>query len=278
MLYGKPVREKILNITREKVRDLNQKGVNPTLSIVGMEQDEEANTYLRNIRRTAIAAGIDLEEMMIQEPTPSVIVDDIVYGIAKDAKVSGMLILQPLPKAISIQQLLKRIPPEKDVDGASEKNLGRLIRKSPNAVLPATARAVLETLDYYGCDVSGKDVTVIGRSLVTGRPLAQALVNRDATVTLCHSKTTDLRAHTETADVVISCTGVPDTITPDMVPYSTWVIDVGTTVCADGTLQGDASPTLKNENKTPVPGGIGAVTTAALMLQVAEAAERRTNA
>jgi methylenetetrahydrofolate dehydrogenase (NADP+)/methenyltetrahydrofolate cyclohydrolase len=200
----------------------------------------------------------------------------VLEELSADALVHGIVLQAPLPAGLSLPQTASAIDPAKDVDGSSPLSLGRLLAGLP-AFAPATAQAVLELLDFHGVGVAGRRAVVVGRSVVVGKPVAQLLLARDATVTVCHSRTPDLAAVTREADVLVVAAGRPGLITAEHVRPGAVVIDVGTNTTADGSLTGDvdaASVGPVAGGLSPVPGGVGAVTTAQLLLNTVTAAAR----
>jgi methylenetetrahydrofolate dehydrogenase (NADP+)/methenyltetrahydrofolate cyclohydrolase len=208
------------------------------------------------------------------EVTPAVIADSL-RRLSADPAVNGIILQTPLPRGARLAELADAIDPAKDVDGANPLSLGRLAAGLP-AFAPATAQAVMAILDHYQIEPAGAHTVVVGRSLVVGKPLAHLLLNRDATVTVCHSRTRDLPQITRTADILIVAVGRPGLITGEHVRPGTTVIDVGTNPTPDGSgITGDVdalSVAEKADALTPVPGGVGPVTTALLLRQTLTAA------
>lgn len=195
-------------------------------------------------------------------------------ALSSDAEVHGIILQTPLPPGLRPEQLASSIVPAKDVDGANPLSLGRLTVGLP-AFAPATAQAVIELLDCHGVELAGRRAVVVGRSAVVGKPVAQLLLRRDATVTVCHSRTTELAAVTREAEILVAAAGKPGLITADHVRPGAVVVDVGTNPAADGGLVGDVDGrkvTAIAGAVTPVPGGVGLVTTAQLMANTVTAA------
>src|SRR5207253_5742057 len=189
---------------------------------------------------------------------------DLLRSLNADPAVHGLLLQLPLPKGLDEDEAIATIVPEKDVDGLHPTNLGRLLAGAPS-VVPCTPAGCLEILDHYGCDLKGAEAVVIGRSRLVGKPLAQLLLARHATVTMCHTRTRDLAAHTRRADVLCVAAGRPRTVTGDMVKEGAWVIDVGINRLETGKLVGDVefeSVAARARAVTPVPGGVGPMTIA----------------
>jgi methylenetetrahydrofolate dehydrogenase (NADP+)/methenyltetrahydrofolate cyclohydrolase len=193
--------------------------------------------------------------------------------LADDPEVHGIILQAPVPDGANLADLAAVIPPVKDVDGASPESLGRLVAGLP-AFAPATAEAVLTLLDHYQVELRGRHAVVVGRSVVVGKPVAHLLLDRHATVTICHSRTADLPAITRQADVLVAAVGRAGLIGPGHVSPGTTVIDVGTNATQDGCLTGDVDPAVGDVAAalTPVPGGVGPVTTALLLRHVVQAA------
>jgi methylenetetrahydrofolate dehydrogenase (NADP+)/methenyltetrahydrofolate cyclohydrolase len=194
-------------------------------------------------------------------------------SLADDPEVHEIILQTPLPEGASLAALATLIPVQKDVDGASPESIGRLVAGLP-AFAPATAEAVLALLDHYGVELRGRHAVVVGRSVVVGKPAAHLLLDRHATVTICHSRTADLAAVTRQADVLVAAAGRAGLIGPWHVSPGTTVIDVGTNATPEGGLAGDVDPAVTGVAAalTPVPGGVGPVTTALLLRHVVEAA------
>jgi methylenetetrahydrofolate dehydrogenase (NADP+)/methenyltetrahydrofolate cyclohydrolase len=196
--------------------------------------------------------------------------------LADDPEVHGVILQTPLPDQANLAELATAIPIAKDIDGASPESLGRLAAGLP-AFAPATAEAVLALLDHYQAELLGRRAVVVGRSVVVGKPVAHLLLDRHATVTICHSRTLDLASVTREADVLVAAVGRAGLIGPGHVSPGTVVIDVGTNATADGGLAGDVAPAVADVEGvalTPVPGGVGPVTTALLLRHVVAAAAR----
>jgi methylenetetrahydrofolate dehydrogenase (NADP+)/methenyltetrahydrofolate cyclohydrolase len=204
----------------------------------------------------------------------------VLKDLSAEPSVSGIILQTPLPPGVRTDELVGLIAPEKDIDGANPLSLGRLAVGQP-AFAPATARAVVELLEHFQVPLAGRNVTVVGRSAVVGKPLSLLLLEKDATVTICHSKSGGLGRYTQPADVVVVAAGRTGLLTGSHVSPESVVIDVGTNVLPDGSLVGDvdeASVTGVAAALSPVPGGVGSVTTALLLLHTAEAARKQAGA
>ena len=247
--------------------DLTAAGTPPRLAVVVATADESSAWYVRSIARAAERTGIACSVVDLGETaTPDRIRAELV-ALSADPAVHGIILQTPLPADAVVEDLAASIDPAKDVDGANPLSLGRLAAGLP-AFAPATAEAVLALLDSHGIPLSGAHAVVVGRSTVVGKPAAHLLLQRDATVTVCHSRTKDLAATSRSADVLVAAVGRPELITAEHVAADTVVVDVGTNPTPDNGLVGDvdaASVTGRAAGLAPVPGGVGPVTTALLL-------------
>ena len=284
MLRGKPVADALMAAAKIRVQALRDRGVEAKLAVVRVGEDPSDAAYLRGIARRAEEAGLSVELVKLADSIPQGELERLVEDLSDDPCVHGVLILRPLPAPLDEKRLASLLSPAKDVDGMTEANLARVFAGDPLGFAPATARAVTELLKHYGYDVRGRHACVIGRSLVSGRPIQGLLTARDATVTLCHSKTRDLASHARRAELLVAAVGEAGFVTPQMVGEGAWVVDVGINEAPAGDgvrtmgIVGDVAPEAAEvaEALTPVPGGLGAVTSAVLVLQAVEAAERQT--
>jgi methylenetetrahydrofolate dehydrogenase (NADP+)/methenyltetrahydrofolate cyclohydrolase len=278
LLEGKKSAAAIRDETAEIARRLAAAGVVPTLALVLATADESAAWYTRAIVRAGEKVGLDVRVERIADDASADDVRSALRRLSLDADVHGIILQTPLPPGVDSVEVAAEISPEKDVDGANPISLGRLTAGLP-AFAPATAAAVMRILDDHGVALSGRRVVVVGRSLVVGKPVAMLLLARDATVTICHSRTVDLPARTAEADVLVAAVGRPRMLGAEHVKPGAVVIDVGTTPDEDGALVGDvdaAAVTGLAGALTPVPGGVGPVTTALLLRGTVAAAERGT--
>ena len=246
----------------------------PRLSVVTATDDEASAWYVRSLASAAAKAGIGCE---VEDLGPQAAADGIaaqLSALSADPTVAGIILTTPLPGGARLAELAAAIDPAKDVDGANPVSLGRLMTGLP-AFAPATAAAVLALLDHHQVALSGRRAVVVGRSAVVGKPVAQLLLDRNATVTIAHSRTRDLTAITRQADVLVVAAGRAHLIGPDHVTPGATVIDVGTNATPDGGLAGDVDPKVADVAAlSPVPGGVGPVTTAVLLRHVTDAASR----
>ena len=270
-LTGAPVASKIYAQVREKAAAL---GTQPCLAAVSVGAQPDDRAYLRSIARSADGCGVAVRPVELPADCTADALTGTLRALSADDTVHGVLLLRPLPKALRAQHLLDALDPRKDVDGMTTASLGALLTDAAGFA-PCTAEACLHLLRAYGFDPAGRRVTVVGRSLVIGRPAALLLTRADATVTLCHRKTPDLAARCRAADILLAAAGAPGLITPECVRPGQIVLDAGATALPDGTLRGDVTPAAAAIAAcTPVPGGIGSVTTALLLRHTVQAAEK----
>ena len=278
ILDGKAVAQKVLDGVRRGVADLRAaRGLAPKLAVVLVGDDPASGVYVRNKKRTAESLGIASPDFVYPATLAQRDVLDVLDGLNADASVHGILLQLPLPKGLDEDEALARISPAKDVDGLTPTNLGNLLAGNPT-VVPCTPAGCLEVLDHYGASLNGAEAVVVGRSRLVGKPLAQLLLARHATVTMCHTRTRDLAEHTRRADVLCVAAGRAGVITGDMVKSGAWVIDVGVNRLDTGQLVGDvdfASVEKVAQGVTPVPGGIGPMTVAMLMRNTLALTERQ---
>jgi len=281
ILDGKAVAQKVLDDVRAGVVRLQARtSVVPTLAVVLVGDFAPSKVYVANKKRAADSVGIASEDHIHPEGLDRAALLALLRRLNADPKVHAILLQLPLPAGLDEDEAIAAIAPEKDADGLHPENLGRLLAGTPT-VVPCTPAGCLEILDHYGCDLKGAEAVVIGRSRLVGKPLAQLLLARHATVTMCHTRTRDLAGHTRRADVLCVAAGRPRTVTGDMVKEGAWVIDVGINRLETGKLAGDvdyASAAARAHAITPVPGGVGPMTIAMLLRNTLRAAERRLGA
>ena len=268
-LTGRDLATTIRAAAAARAAELTVAGRQPRLAVVTATDDEASAAYVRTI---ANAAGKDGIACDLLRTTTAAGVSATLAQLADDPEVHGVMLQTPLPDGALLADLARAIPAGKDVDGASPESLGRITAGLP-AFAPATAEAVLALLDYYQVELRGRHAVVVGRSVVVGKPVAHLLLDRHATVTIAHSRTADLAAITRQADVLVVAAGRAGLIGPQHVSPGATVIDVGTNATDDG-LAGDVDPAVTEVAAalSPVPGGVGPVTTALLLRHVVEAA------
>jgi methylenetetrahydrofolate dehydrogenase (NADP+)/methenyltetrahydrofolate cyclohydrolase len=269
-LSGRPLAAQIRAGVTASAARLAADGRPPRLAVVTATEDEASAAYVRSIAAAAGKAGIACD--VLRTGTAAGVTATLAQ-LADDPEVHGVMLATPLPGGASLAGLAAAIPPGKDVDGANPESLGRLAAGLP-AFAPATAEAVVALLRHYEVPLAGQHAVIVGRSVVVGKPAAHLLLDRDATVTVCHSRTADLPAITRHADVLVAAAGRAGLIRAGHVSPAAVVIDVGTNATADGGLAGDVDPAVAAVAAalSPVPGGVGPVTTALLLSHVIEAA------
>lgn len=245
----------------------------PCLAAVSVGAQPDDLAYLHSIAQAAAGCGVAVRPVPLPADCAPGTLTDTLRALSADGTVHGVLLLRPLPEALRAQEILDTLDARKDVDGMTTRSLGALVTGAAGFA-PCTAEACMELLRAHGIDPAGRRVTVVGRSLVIGRPAALLLTRADATVTLCHRKTPDLAARCREADILLAAAGAPGLITRDFVRPGQIVLDAGATALPDGTLRGDVAPDAAAIAVcTPVPGGIGSVTTALLLRHTVQAAE-----
>ena len=278
ILEGKPVAEKVLAGVRAGVDALRARtGVAPTLAVVLIGDFAPSKVYVANKKRAAESVGIASKDFLHPEGLGQKDLVGLLRSLDEDPAIHGILLQLPLPAGLDEDEAIEAIAPEKDADGLHPTNLGHLLAGTPT-VLPCTPAGCLEILDHYGAELKGAEAVIVGRSRLVGKPLAQLLLARHATVTMCHTRTRDLAGHTRRADILCVAAGRPGVIGGDMVKPEAWVIDVGINRLATGKLVGDVdfeSVSPRVHAITPVPGGVGRMTVAMLMKNTLAAAERQ---
>ena len=267
-LPGRELATRIRAGVAAQAAELALAGRQPRLAVVTATDDEASAAYVRSIANAAAREGIACD---VLRTTTANGISATLAQLGDDPEVHAVMLQTPLPDGALLADLARAIPPAKDVDGASPESLGRLVAGLP-AFAPATAEAVLALLDHYRVELLGRHAVVVGRSVVVGKPVAHLLLDRHATVTICHSRTADLPAITRQADVLVVAVGRAGLIGPGHVSPGTIVIDVGTNATPGG-LAGDVDPAVADVAGalTPVPGGVGPVTTALLLRHVVTA-------
>lgn len=261
---------------RRRVQALAAERRQPGLALVRLSEDTGARMYAEFLAKAATKAGIAVRRI---EPTAAASQDEalaLIHTLNADPAVDGVLLLMPLPAYADRRALLDALDPDKDIDGLTPTQAGRLATGRPDAFVPATAQACMAIIAHYGIETEGREAVVIGRSDVIGKPVAQLLLAAQCTVTVCHSHTRDLAAVTRRADIVVAALGRPHAVTAEMIRPGATVIDVGIHR-EGGETVGDVDPAVGAVAGalTPVPGGVGAVTTTMMLAAVVTACERR---
>ena len=276
ILKGSPVATKLTEELTLRCESLKSKGITPTLATLRVGENPGDVSYESSAEKRCGKIGIAVRKIILPiDASPAEITANI-RAINADSEIHGLLMFRPLPDKNAEREACMTLSPSKDIDCMTDSSLAGVFTGSGAGYPPCTAQACIELLDHYGIDVAGKNVAVIGRSLVIGRPVAMMLMKRNATITICHSKTRDLPAICRNADILIAAIGRARFVDAGFMSPGQVIIDVGINVDDDGKLCGDvkfedAEKTVKAV--TPVPGGVGAVTTAVLAKHVIESAE-----
>ena len=276
VLKGIEVAKAINEEIAEKMK--GWEGALPHLAIIRVGENPDDIAYERGAVKKMDKVGFLVSSYIYKEEISNEEFLKEFDRINKDETVDGILLLRPLPKHIDEKEVERRINPKKDIDGISPYNMAKVYAGEKDGFAPCTAEAVLEMLDFAGIDLTGKRVTVIGRSLVIGKPVAQLLMGKNATVTVCHTRTKEIESRCAEAEVLVAAAGSPKMVTPSYVKEGAIVIDVGINVDSNGNLCGDVdfdSVASHTSIITPVPGGVGSVTTSVLAKHVLRAAKTR---
>ena len=277
LLKGKPVADEICRELMPRIEALADRNIHPALVIIRAGSSGSSEAYERAVEKRFEKLGLTVRKAVLPETASQESLAGVVKRISEDRGVDGILLLRPLPEHMDEDYILSLIPPEKDMDCVSHAALGELFCGG-RGYAPCTAESCLKILDYYNVELSGKRAAVIGRSLVVGKPLSVMLEQRDATVTVCHSKTVNMAEICAQQDIIIAAAGSRGLVNGDFVRPGQVIIDVGINLDSDGKIQGDVdAPAVEGTVRalSPVPGGVGAVTTAVLAEHLVTAAERR---
>lgn len=277
ILDGKAVSAHVREQVKAEVEALAKQGVPVGLAVIIVGDDPASRTYVNNKKKACAAAGIRSEEYALPADTTQEELLALVETLNQKSDVNGILCQLPLPAHLDEKAVIAAIAPEKDVDAFHAVNVGHIMI-GDYAFLPCTPAGIMEMLRYYDIDIAGKNCVVIGRSNIVGKPMAMLLLQQNGTVTICHSKTQDLAAHTRNADILVAAVGIPHFVTADMVKDGAVVIDVGMDRDENGKLCGDVDfggVEPKASYITPVPGGVGPMTIATLLKNTVTAAKQQ---
>ena len=277
IIDGKKLAKEIRENLKIKCDELKEKGINPKLAVIMVGEDKASKVYVRNKSKACDEIGIAFEEFLLDENITQKELIDLIQKLNKDKTIHGILLQSPIPKHLDINEAFRTIAPEKDVDGFNPVNVGKL-SLNQDTFVSCTPYGIMKMFEAYNIDLEGKNLVLVGRSNIVGKPLIQCCLNKNATVTVCHSRTKNLKEHTKNADIVIAAIGKSKFITEDMIKDNAVVIDVGINRGEDGKLTGDVD--FENVSKkasyiTPVPGGVGPMTIAMLMNNVIKAANNQ---
>lgn len=274
ILDGKMVAKKIRQNLKSEVETLKVNGINPKLAVIMVGEDPSSKIYVRNKSIACNEVGIEYEEFLLSEKTTMEELLDLIDKLNKNETIHGILLQSPIPKGLDINEAFRAINPKKDVDGFNPFNVGKLCL-GQDTFVSCTPFGIIKLLGEYNIEIEGKNAVVVGRSNIVGKPMMQCLLNKNATVTVCHSKTKDLKEVTKKADILVVAIGRANFITKDMVKKGAVVVDVGINRTDNGKLCGDVE--FEEVSKvasyiTPVPGGVGPMTIAMLMNNIVKAA------
>lgn len=277
IIDGKAIAQEVRRQVALRVQALHEKNITVGLAVVLVGDDPASRVYVNNKKRACEALGIDSYEYLLPQQTTQQELLQLIDTLNRDARIDGILVQLPLPRHLDSNEVLRAILPQKDVDAFHPYNVGKILL-GDYTFAPCTPAGIIEMLDQCGVDLCGKNCVVIGRSNIVGKPMAMLLLHRNATVTICHSKTRNLAEISRRADVLVAAVGRPKFVTADMVKPGAVVIDVGINRQPDGKLCGDVDFEAVAEHAgmiTPVPGGVGPMTIAMLMKNTVLSAEQK---
>ena len=278
IIDGKALAKNIRENLKKEVEELKQNGIIPKFAVILVGNDKASIKYVNSKNKACIELGIEYEEILLDENTQMKELLDIIDNLNLRKDISGILLQSPIPSHLDINEAFKRISPKKDVDGFNPYNVGKLCLNQDTFV-SCTPYGIIKMFEAYNISIDGKNAVVIGRSNIVGKPMALSLLNRNATVTICHSKTKNLNEITQNADIIIAAIGKKHFVTEDMIKKGAVVIDVGINRTDEGIF-GDVD--FENVKKkasfiTPVPRGVGPMTVAMLMKNIVKAAKKNNN-
>ena len=277
LIDGKGTAKKIREKLKIEVEELKKNNINPRLAVIMVGDNSASHIYVRNKSKACNEIGIEFEEHLLPENITQNELIDLIEKLNNRKEINGILLQSPIPDALDINEAFRKISPEKDVDGFNPINVGKLVLNQ-NTFISCTPFGIIKLLEEYGISIEGKQAVIVGRSNIVGKPMSSCLLNKNATVTICHSKTRDLPSITKQADILVAAIGKSEFITEDMVKEGAVVIDVGINRDENGKLKGDVD--FENVSKkasyiTPVPGGVGPMTIAMLMYNVVKATKNQ---
>lgn len=275
VIDGKAVAEKVRADLKKEVEELNKRGITLKFAVIMVGDDPASKVYVRNKGKACDELGIECEEYLLDENIQMDELLELIKKLNAREDINGILLQSPIPKHLDIEEAFRTIAPEKDVDGFNPVNVGKLCL-GQDCFVSCTPAGVMKLLEEYNIDVEGKNAVVIGRSNIVGKPMLQCLLNKHATVTICHSRTKNLADITKNADIIVVAIGKEKFLKENMVKDGAVVIDVGINRNADGRLCGDVDfeeVRKKASYITPVPGGVGPMTIAMLMSNIVKSAK-----
>lgn len=277
LIDGKELAKNIRQELKKENDKLKEKGINAKLAVILVGDDNASKVYIKNKSKACNDVGIEFEEILLDSNTTMDKLLNVIENLNLREDINGILLQSPIPKGLNIQEAFEKIDYRKDVDGFNPINVGKLMI-GQDGFIPCTPYGIVRMLEEYNIPVEGKNAVVIGRSNIVGKPLSQCLLNKNATVTVCHSRTRDIQNVTRNADILISAVGKLNMVTEDMVKDGAVVIDVGMNRRENGKLAGDVDfENVKEKTSyiTPVPGGVGPMTIAMLMNNVIKATKQQ---
>lgn len=276
IIDGKYLAKNIRLNLKKDVQELKKKGIIPKLAVIMIGEDKASQIYVKNKSKACEEIGIEYEEYLLKQETTIEELLELINNLNQNPNIHGILLQSPIPRHLDINTAFQAINPEKDVDGFNPINIGKL-SLNQDTFISCTPNGIIKMLESYNIEIQGKHAVILGRSNIVGKPLIQCLLNKNATVTICHSKTINIKEYTKNADILISAVGKPKFVTEDMVKEGAVVIDVGinrleTGICGDVDFEG-----VKNKASyiTPVPGGVGPMTIAMLMTNIVKSAKNK---
>lgn len=277
IIDGKELAKKIRKNLKNEVTELKSKGIIPKLAVIMVGNDPASAVYVRNKSKACEKVGIEFEEYLFSKDITEEMLLETIDKLNKDDSINGILLQSPVPKHININKAFRTISPKKDVDGFNPVNVGNLTI-GEDAFISCTPYGIVKMLEEYNIETEGKNTVILGRSNIVGKPMIQCMLNKNSTVTVCHSRTKNIDKITKEADIVIAAIGKPKFVKADMIKDGAVVIDVGINRLEDGSICGDVdyeNVEPKASYITPVPGGVGPMTIAMLLNNVVKAAKSR---
>ena len=279
LLNGKEVAKEIKSNLKLEVDKLKENGIIPKLAVIMVGNNEASKVYVKNKSKACDTIGVEFEEFLLEENTTEEELFELIDRLNEDKNINGILVQAPIPKHLDQNKAFRRIKPEKDVDGFNPINVGDLSIGN-DCFISCTPYGVMKILEYYNIGLEGKNAVVLGRSNIVGKPMVQCLLSKNATVTVCHSRTQNIKEITKNADILIAAIGKAKFVTEDMVKEGAIVIDVGINRLDNGKICGDVDfEAVESKVKaiTPVPGGVGPMTIAMLMNNLVKATKLQNN-
>ena len=277
IIDGKELAKKIRANLKIECDELKNKKINPKLAVIMLGDDPASKVYVRNKSKACEDVGIEYKEYLLNTNTTQKELIKLIEELNQDKTINGILLQSPIPANLDINEAFRTISPQKDVDGFNPVNVGKLVLNQDTFV-SCTPYGIMKMFEEYNIDLNGKNVVILGRSNIVGKPLMNCCLNKNATVTICHSKTQNLAEKAREADILISAIGKAQFVTADMVKENAVIIDVGINRLENGKITGDVDFENVKEKAsyiTPVPGGVGPMTIAMLMNNVIKAAKRQ---